>query len=80
MSGASKIPPHIARELKRHVRPRPTSAAGSSAGKNAGKAEDSSNSKVYTLIGCAAFVGVTASFPLMGLAWIRPLSDRDEVR
>lgn len=83
MSGASKIPPHIARELKRHVRPRsasgPTSA--SAAGKNAGKAGDSSsNSKFYTLIGCTAFIGVTASFPLLGMAWIRPLSDRDEVR
>jgi len=60
MSGASKIPPHIARELKRHVRPRtvsgPTSAAGSSAGKNAAAGDSSSNGKFYTFLGCTASI------------------------
>ena len=78
MSGARKIPPHIARELKRHLKPQPARpGAGSNAGSNAGKGD---NKRLYTFLGCTAFIGVTASFPFLGMAWIGPLSARDEVR
>lgn len=79
MTGASKIPPHIARELRRHVKPKAKASSGASAGKNTNK-KPTDNGKLYTFLGCTAFVGVTASFPFFGMAWIGPLSDRDEVR
>lgn len=77
MTGASKIPPHIARELRRHVKPKAKASSGASAGKNTNK-KPTDNGKLYTFLGCTAFVGVTASFPFFGMAWIGPLSDRDE--
>lgn len=76
MSGAKKIPPYIARELKRHVKSKQQAGPAGSGGNSAGKKD---NSRLYTFLGCTAFIGVTASFPFMGMAWIGRLSDRDEV-
>ncbi|GFH49709.1 hypothetical protein CTEN210_06185 [Chaetoceros tenuissimus] len=67
----TKIPPHIARELKRHVQNGAKSGASST-----GKKDNSKTIK--TLLGCTAFIGFTASFPYLGMAWIGPLNDRDE--
>jgi hypothetical protein len=75
MTGASKIPPHIARELGRHLKPRSKGPGGSSAGKG-----QKDNGKLYTFLGCTAFIGITASFPYFGMAWIGRLTDKDEVR
>eukprot|EP00558_Chaetoceros_sp_UNC1202_P011609 CAMPEP_0197239640 /NCGR_PEP_ID=MMETSP1429-20130617/6089_1 /TAXON_ID=49237 /ORGANISM="Chaetoceros sp., Strain UNC1202" /LENGTH=133 /DNA_ID=CAMNT_0042699095 /DNA_START=73 /DNA_END=471 /DNA_ORIENTATION=+ len=69
MTASRKVPEHIARELRRHVKPKPGQSNSSSSG---------NGSKVSTLIGCAAFIGVTASMPLLAMKWIQPLSDRDE--
>lgn len=82
--GASKIPPHIARELRRHVKPKIPNNSSTSTNKSHfkfggfGKGDSSSsNSKLYTLLGCSAFIGITASFPFFGMAWIGRLSDKD---
>ena len=75
MTGASKIPPHIARELGRHLKPRSKGPGGSSAGKG-----QKDTGKLYTFLGCTAFIGITASFPYVGMAWIGRLTDKDEVR
>ena len=84
--GASKIPPHIARELRRHVKPKIPNNSSTSTNKSHfkfggfGKGDSSSsNSKLYTLLGCSAFIGITASFPFFGMAWIGRLSDKDGV-
>lgn len=92
MTGARKIPPYLERELRRHIKPSNKSSTSSSffgrSGSNSGASSSSSNGsqqqqdnkKFYTLLGCTAFVGITASFPYLGAAWIGPLSESDEVR
>jgi hypothetical protein len=69
MVAARKIPPHFARELKRHVI-KQTQSSSSSTSHN--------NSTVKTLFGCVAFAGVTASIPYFALQWIAPLNDRED--
>ncbi len=76
--GASKIPPHIARELRRHIKPKAGAARQSNA--SSSSTSSSNNGKLYTFLGCTAFIGVTASFPYFGMAWIGPLNERDGVR
>jgi hypothetical protein len=70
---ASKIPPHIARELQRHVgkarvaAPKATSAASSSAGSN------------KVLIGCLSFLGFSISIPFLAMEWVGgSLTDKED--
>jgi hypothetical protein len=69
MVAGRKIPPHFARELKRHVTKQTQSTSSSAS---------NTNSIMKTLFGCVAFGGVTASIPYFALQWISPLNDRDE--
>ena len=78
MTAARKVPPHIARELARHVKPSKTSTTSSNrASFGGGSGSSNSNSKARTVIGCFAFVGVTASIPLWAMKWIGPLNEKD---
>jgi hypothetical protein len=93
MTGARKIPSHLERELRRHIKPvvsnksspspsflwRSGSKSGSSSSSSSSSSQQE-NKKFYTLLGCTAFVGITASFPYLGAIWIGPLSESDEVR
>jgi hypothetical protein len=83
MTGARKIPSHIERELRRHIRPASAKVSQpqqSSLSSSHGATNNQNNKMLYyTLFGCTAFVGITASFPYLGAAWIGPLSERDEV-
>ena len=74
MVASRKIPPHIARELARHVKSsKPTSAIIS----NNGKTGENREKQYKTLLGCFAFIGVTASMPLVAMEWIGPLNEKD---
>jgi hypothetical protein len=83
MSAPSKIPPHIARELARHVKPtsNKTTTLSSQSRKNNYKNNNSNsnnnNKTMKTVVGCFAFVGVTASIPLWAMKWIGPLNEKD---
>jgi hypothetical protein len=76
-----KIPPHIARELARHVKQlRPTSSGANSTASRATQMNNETsnfNSKIKTVIGCFAFVSVTASIPFLAMKWIGPLNEKD---
>uniref|UniRef100_A0A6S9ILF6 Uncharacterized protein n=1 Tax=Ditylum brightwellii TaxID=49249 RepID=A0A6S9ILF6_9STRA len=73
---ANKIPPHLARELRRHL-PKKTSAVAS--GTNAGsKGGEDGFRKMKTFIGCCVFTAGTASIPFWAMKWIAPLNERDE--
>eukprot|EP00565_Helicotheca_tamesis_P006886 CAMPEP_0185729288 /NCGR_PEP_ID=MMETSP1171-20130828/5077_1 /TAXON_ID=374046 /ORGANISM="Helicotheca tamensis, Strain CCMP826" /LENGTH=134 /DNA_ID=CAMNT_0028398087 /DNA_START=111 /DNA_END=515 /DNA_ORIENTATION=+ len=70
----NKIPPHLARELRRHL---PKKTASVSSG-GAGKAGEDGYRKLKTLVGCCVFTGITASIPYWAMKWIAPLTERDE--
>ena len=69
---ASKIPPHVARELKRHVvkQQQKTTSASSHNSSNG-----SSSSKV--LAGVLVLTGTMTVVPYLFINWIQPLTDRD---
>ena len=69
---ASKIPPHVARELKRHVVKQQQKTTSSSSPNSNG----SSSSKV--LAGVLALTGTMTVVPYLFINWIQPLTDRDE--
>jgi len=74
---ASKIPPHVARELRRHVvKQKPPSTGSSSGGTSSGNAS-SSNSSPKALIGALALTGTMMAVPYAFINWIQPLSERD---
>jgi hypothetical protein len=78
MTAARKIPPHIARELARHVKSsatKNTTNIGSRA--NTGGNSDGGSGKLKTVAGCFLFVGVTASIPILAMKWIGPLNEKD---
>jgi len=78
MTRASKIPPHIARELARHVKSKSAKNPSTTTSRiNTSKGNQSS--KFRTFVGCVTFVGVTASFPFLAMKWIGPLNEKDEV-
>mmetsp|Transcript_6939 Transcript_6939/g.9010 ORF Transcript_6939/g.9010 Transcript_6939/m.9010 type:complete len:177 (+) Transcript_6939:223-753(+) len=84
MSGAGasfkKLPPHVQRELLKHVGGSAT-ASSSTAGHNTAVKmlkEGRRGRMNRTLIGTIAFVGFTGSFPLLAWAWISNLSGREE--
>ena len=67
----SKIPPHVARELKRHVVKQQQKTTSSSPNSNG-----PSSSKV--LAGVLALTGTMTVVPYLFINWIQPLTDRDE--
>lgn len=68
------LPPHIARELRRHVSPRPHPKRGAAALPGAPKAHKSYAS---VLLGCAVLTATAASLPLAAHYWIEGMFDRD---
>ena len=82
MTASRKIPSQIARELARHVKPlKPTSSGANSTASQATELYNETsyfNNKIKTVIGCFAFVSLTASIPLWAMKWIGPLNEKDE--
>jgi len=81
---ASRIPPHVARELRRHVvkqRPPPSASGGGGASSSnagpSGASSDFSFSKPKVLAGCVALTATMTLVPYAFMNWIRPLTDRD---
>lgn len=74
---ANKIPPHIAREMRRHIgkakAPAPTAAATQGGAPSGG----SGSNKV--LIGCLGFLGFSISIPFLAMEWVGgSLTDKEE--
>mmetsp|Transcript_28662 Transcript_28662/g.61140 ORF Transcript_28662/g.61140 Transcript_28662/m.61140 type:complete len:145 (+) Transcript_28662:113-547(+) len=68
---ASKIPPHVAREMRRHVvKQRPPSSGSSSS-------SSSSSVSPKALAGCLALTATMMAVPYAFINWIQPLSERD---
>eukprot|EP01083_Nonionella_stella_P092906 260219_1 len=78
MAAASKIPPHIARELRRHVR-RPSRGTSTTRSTRQNNSNSQGVTNIRTLVGCTAFVGVTASIPFIAMQWIGPLNEKDDI-
>jgi hypothetical protein len=88
MSSIKKVPPHIARELLRHVSPAGGGAVGKTASNRAAASADqkgspssssSGNSNHHSILfGCLAFTGAAASIPLVATWWIGRLSDKED--
>ena len=73
---ASKIPPHVARELRRHVgRGHKQSAPSGPSGEVPESESFLRNPKV--LAGCLALTGGMMSIPYFFVNWIQPLGERD---
>ena len=68
MNPLNKLPPHVARELRRHISPHPLSSKSLPNKQN-------SISMFWVVGGCLALVGTAASFPLIASWWIS-LNDR----
>ena len=76
---ASKIPPHVARELRRHVaRTNPKAAPKTSSASNNNTSTDSSFSRPKVVAGCVALAGTFYAVPYLFINWIQPLSERDD--
>lgn len=73
---ASKIPPHVARELRRHVaRSKPSSSSSTS---NNNNSTDSSFSRPKVVAGCVALTATFFAVPYLFINWIQPLTEREE--
>ena len=72
---SSKVPPHIARELRRHVVQKSSSKTSMRM-----KEKEEGRSKIPTLIGCTIFTGIAFSVPFVATHWIGSLNERDDVR
>ena len=80
---AKKIPPHIARELRRHVAGTAPSASSSSAATPAAtrfsKDQESNNqSHSRVLLACAGFVGLVSIVPYAAVKWIGHLTNKED--
>ncbi|GKY94544.1 hypothetical protein MPSEU_000420100 [Mayamaea pseudoterrestris] len=65
MASLKKLPPHVARELRRHVSPRPLNERVSQ------QQQGVPASMKWIAGGCVALVGTAASFPLLATWWIK---------
>ena len=76
---ASKIPPHVARELRRHVvKPRPPPGGSSAGGPSSADAPSGfSFSQPKVLAGCLALTATMTVVPYLFMGWIQPLTERD---
>lgn len=75
------LPPHVVRELRRHVSPRPLSKAPNGQARRAGQEE--ARQKMGTgmkmaLGGTILLTATTASFPLLATWWIGNLNQKDD--
>ena len=82
MTASRKIPPHLTRELARHIQPRSKTQGSGNATLSSGSIDNNAtweknNKKLVTIIGCFAFVGATASLPFWAMKWIGPLNEKD---
>lgn len=69
---ASKIPPHLARELRRHVVKQSTSSSTNNA-----TSQSFSFSDPKVLAGCLALTATMTAVPYFFMNWIQPLTERD---
>ena len=80
---SSKIPPHIARELRRHVaRSKPNTTTSTSSNSSSSSASSNSTDSSYAgpkvVAGCIALAGTFYAVPYLFINWIQPLSERDD--
>ena len=73
---ASKIPPHVARELRRHVGRGQKQSAPSGLG-GAGPESESFLRNPKVLASCLALTGGMMAVPYFFVNWIQPLGERD---
>mmetsp|Transcript_14340 Transcript_14340/g.40820 ORF Transcript_14340/g.40820 Transcript_14340/m.40820 type:complete len:170 (-) Transcript_14340:161-670(-) len=77
-----KLPPDVARELLRHVKPRtpkPSSAAAAAAHASSSQnASRNSKSSAKIVLGCLTVLGGMAAIPYIATARIQNLTDRDD--
>jgi hypothetical protein len=74
MSALRKLPPDVARELRRHVSPRPLPKPG----QRNPQVEQQRKGMSKVLAGCIALTATAASFPLIASWWIVNLSEKDD--
>ena len=72
-----KLPPDVARELLRHVKPASSSFKNNRVAGN-GNGKSNSNSSGKVLAACLGLLGFSASLPYAATKWIGHLTDRDE--
>jgi hypothetical protein len=65
----NKLPPEVARELLRHVKPLKAKIKPEA---------EKNNGSNKILFACIGFVGFAASLPYIATQWVSNLSDRDE--
>ena len=70
------LPPAVARELRRHISPRPLPKV-TAASKLHEEARQSSSMR-RVVLGCVAFTATAGCIPLAAWYWIGGLNDRDE--
>ena len=71
------LPPAVARELRRHISPRPVPKYGATASAKTTKNEASTSMR-RVVMGCVAFTTAAGCIPLASWYWIGGLNDREE--
>lgn len=79
-SKLKNIPPHVLRELKRHVSPKPLPKTGgaATAAASGGERRKMSNSMKAALGGTILLTATAASFPLLATWWIGNLAQKED--
>ena len=76
----SKIPPHVARELARHLLKKPlstsTSTSTSTLSNNSSTRQRQQQQRV--LFGTLTFLGAAFSIPFVAIQWVGRLTDKEE--
>lgn len=75
MSSLKSLPPHVARELRRHISPKPLLKPGVLLKE---LYEERKSSVRSVLVGCVVFTAAAASLPLAAHYWVGGLNDKDE--
>jgi hypothetical protein len=78
MSAFKNLPPHVVRELKRHVSPQPLSRRQDILIKERLEASEKRSKLRYVVAGTLLLTGTAATFPLLAHYWIGGLNERDE--
>lgn len=79
-----KIPPHVARELRRHLVKQSPPLSNPSTGTSSSAGNSDTASSVFSsvppkaLAGCLALTATMTLVPFAFMNWIRPLSDRED--
>jgi hypothetical protein len=87
MSGKNvlqKLPPHVARELRRHISPKPlvspfakVKAQNHAASQHRLQPQQSSGQHRMVFIGCTALTVLAGCTPLLLYYWVKPLNESD---